>query len=387
MGEFAMIQISGQPKSLLAALGISLLLGLAGCSSNSASSAAGGSPPSQNTSGSDAGQYFAPDLKGIQTITVQATAIPDYLDLPAHIEADPTRVVHVYPPAGGRIVEMKVQPWEHVRKGEPLALIESSDLARAVADYHKALADSEVKQKALDRSQDLYQHHAIAEKDLQQAQADSRMSQDDLAAAREQIRVLGADPDHASDQLSIVAPRAGVVLDVGAAPGEYSKSLDAPQPLCTIADITTVWALGDIYENDLAVAKAGESATVTLAAYPDQHWSGRVSVVSGAVDPTTRTLHVRVALDNPGERIKPQMFGLIRLLRSSVQGILVPSSAVIREGNDAYVFVASGQGKFTRRNVTIGRTIGGSIEIAKGLQAGETIVSQNPLFLRGVGQG
>ncbi len=111
---------------------------------------------------------------------------------------------------------MKVRPWDHVAKGQPLALIESADLSRSVADYHKALADNEVKQKELDRAKDLFEHNAIAEKDYQQAQADALSSQADLTAARDQIRVLGMDPDHAASELSVVAPRSGVILDVGA---------------------------------------------------------------------------------------------------------------------------------------------------------------------------
>jgi membrane fusion protein, heavy metal efflux system len=368
------------------AAGILLSAALQGCSSTSSQSAQGGSQSAQVAPNSSAAEYFAPDTKGIQTVTVQTTAVPEYLDLPAHIEADPTRVVHVYPPAGGRIVEMKVRPWDHVTKGQPLAVIESADLSRSVADYHKALADNQVKQAQLKRAKDLFEHSAIAEKDYQQAQADALSSQADLTAARDQIRVFGMDPDHAASSLSVVAPRSGVILDVGASPGEYSKSLDAPEPLCTVADIGTVWAIGDIYENDLAAAKPGQEAGVTLNAYPGRHWSGRVGVVSDAVDPTTRTLHVRVALANPGERIKPQMFGSIRLTRAVAQAILAPATAVVREGNDAYVFVAKAQGRFERRGVALGRAFGNSIEITKGLNAGETIVSSDPLLLRAVGQ-
>ncbi len=367
-----------------AALGICLAF-FAGCSSSKSQSASGGTASAQGAPSSSATEYLAPDTKGIQTVTVQRTAVPEYLDLPAHIEADPTRVVHVYPPAGGRIIEMKVRPWDHVAKGQPLALIESADLSRSVADYHKALADNEVKQKELARAKDLFEHNAIAEKDYQQAQADALSSQADLMAARDQIRALGMDPDHAASQLSVLAPRSGVILDVSGATGEYSKSLDAPDPLCTVADISTVWAIGDVYENDLTAAKPGQDATVTLSAYPGQHWSGRVSVVSDAVDPATHTLHVRVTLANPGERIKPQMFGSIRLTRSVTQAILAPASAVVREGNDAYVFVAKSQGRFERRSVTLGRAFGNSIEIAKGLNPGDTIVSDDPLLLRAVG--
>jgi membrane fusion protein, heavy metal efflux system len=355
--------------------------------------AAGGCRQSDNkaqrasSSANASPDYVAPDAKGVQTMQVKLGAIPEYLELPAHIEADPTHVVHVFAPAGGRITEMKVRPWDRVEKGQTLALLDSSDLARAVADYHKALADNEVKQKQLVRAEDLLSHHAIAERDYQQSQGDAQIAKAELESAREQIRVFGMDPDHAASQLRVAAPRSGVILDVGAAPGEFSKSLDAPLPLCTIADITTIWALGDIYEKDLATVKQGQPAELSLNAYPSEHWNGRVGVVSDAVDPTTRTLRVRVALENPQGRIKPAMFGRIRILRSSSQGILVPAAAVIREGNDAYVYVGKGNGHYERRKVQIGRAFDDSLEIASGLSAGDTIVSQGALLLRAASQG
>jgi cobalt-zinc-cadmium efflux system membrane fusion protein len=368
-------------KSVLVVLGLTaVLVGCGTGKSNDVSSA-----NSQN-SGSPGTEFVAPDSKGIQTQAARTSAIPEYLDLPAHIEADPTRVVHVFAPAGGRIVEMKVRPWDRVEKGQTLATLESSDLARAVADYHKALADHQVKQKALVRAQDLLDHNAISERDFEQAQGDAQQSQAEVEAAREQVQVFGMDPDHASTQLLVKAPRAGVILDIGAAPGEFSQALSAPAPLATIADITSVWAVGDIYEQDLNAAKSGEEAQVTLNAYPGQHWAGRVGVVSDAVDPATRTLRVRIVLPNDGARIKPGMFGAIRILRSSVQGILVPAAAVVREGNDAYVFVGKGNGRFDRRAVKIGRTLDGSIEIVSGVTAGETIVSEGTLLLRSAGQ-
>jgi multidrug efflux pump subunit AcrA (membrane-fusion protein) len=126
---------------------------------------------------SNSNEYVASDAKGIQTITAKTSAIPEYLELPAHIEADPTRVVHVFPPAGGRIVEMKVRPSDHVEKGQLLALLESNDVSRAVADYHKAKVDAEVKQRAFTRAQDLLAHHAISEKDFQQAEGDAQIAE------------------------------------------------------------------------------------------------------------------------------------------------------------------------------------------------------------------
>jgi cobalt-zinc-cadmium efflux system membrane fusion protein len=363
---------------------LALAMGLTGCSSKKLEDNAVSSPQAGDSS---ATEVIAPDSQGIQTQVVRTSTVPDYLDLPAHIEPDPTRVVHVFAPAGGRIVEMMVRPWDHVEKGQTLATLESSDLARAVADYHKALVDSQVKQKALSRAQDLLDHKAISEKDFEQAQGDAKQAQAEVEAAREQVQVFGMDPDVASTELVVKAPRGGSVLDIGAAPGEFSQALSAPAPLATVADITTIWALGDIYEQDLAAAKMGEGAQVTLNAFPDQHWSGRVSVVSGAVDPNTRTLRVRVILPNPEGRIKPGMFGAIRLVKSSTSGILVPASAVIREGSDAYMFVAKGSGHYERRTVKIGRAVDTSIEILGGISAGETIVSDGSLLLRAVGQG
>ena len=338
--------------------------------------------PAAGTAAAPGSEYVASDAKGIQTMTVKSAAVPEYLELAAHIEADPTRVVHVFAPAGGRITELKVRPWERVEKGQTLALLESSDLARAMADFHEAVADNDVKQKQFTRSEDLLAHHAIAEKDFQQAQADAQSSLAALEAAREQILLFGMDPDKAASQLRVTAPRSGVVLDVGAAQGEFSKSLDAPMPLCTIADISTVWALGDVYEKDLNAVKSGQDALITLNAYPDLHLSGKISVVSDTVDPVTRTLHVRVILPNNDGRIKPAMFGSIRILRSTSQGILVPTAAVIREGTEAYLFVGRGNGKYERRNVKLARTFDGSVEITSGISAGDTIVSEGALLLR-----
>jgi cobalt-zinc-cadmium efflux system membrane fusion protein len=368
-------------KSFLALIAAAVVL--VGCGSGHSGDNSAAQTPADNTGDAE---VVVSDAKGISTQVARAMSIPEYLDLPAHIEPDPTRVVHVFAPAGGRIVEMKVRPWDRVEKGQTLATLESSDLARAVADYHKALVDNQVKQKTLSRAQDLLDHKAIAEKDLEQAQDDAQQAQAEVEAAREQVQVFGMDPDHASTQLVVKAPRAGTVLDVGAAPGEFSQALSAPAPLATVADISTLWALGDMYEQDFAAAKLGENAEVTLNAYPGQKWTGRVSVVSGAVDPNTRTLRLRVVLENGDARIKPQMFGSIRIVKSNSKGILVPAAAVVREGSDAYMFVEKGDGHFERRTVTIGRTVDGSLEISSGVNDGETIVTDGSLLLRSAGK-
>lgn len=352
-----------------------------------------GSSPEQKAAASPAvaagaaETYVPKDAKGIQTIKVEPRAIPDYLEMPGRVVPDPTQVVHVYPAAGGRVTEMKVRPWDRVQKGDTLALLDSSDASRAVADYAKARTDAELKKKAVERAVDLFGHKALAEKDLQQAQADAEAANAELKANLDRLRILGVDPASPVPQLKVLAPRSGVVLDVGAAAGELSKSLDAaPQPLCTLADLSTVWVEGDVFEKDVAGLRAGAPAEVRLNAYPDEKRTGRVAAVSDAVDPVTRTMNVRVVLSNPNLRLKPGMFATVRLLRSSTQGIRIPAAAVEREGASAYVFVATGNDRYTRREVMLGRTVDSDVEVTAGLAPGAVIVSEGVVLLRAASQ-
>jgi membrane fusion protein, heavy metal efflux system len=328
------------------------------------------------------GVFVASDTKGVQTLTIASTAIPEYRDITGRVVADPTRVVHVFPAAAGRVSEMKVRPWDRVQKGQTLAIVESSDASRAVADYQKARTDSDLKKKALDRATDLFAHHAMAEKDVQQAQADAQAAATEEKTALDHLHLLGADPAGAANQLAVLAPRSGVILDIGNAAGEFSKSLDAPQPLCTIADLDTIWVQGDLFEKDLAGVKPGVPAEVTVNAYPGEKWAGRIAAIGDAVDPVTRSIQVRVELSNPQLRLKPDMFATIRMLRSSSRGLLVPAAAIEREGQSSYVFVRAGNNRFERRQVSLGRTVDGGIEVTAGLAVGDIVVSDGVVLLR-----
>jgi membrane fusion protein, heavy metal efflux system len=358
------------------------ILAVVGCGGTDAQKAAIPSPNPQGTPE----VYLATDAKGIQTITIQPRPIPDYLEIPGRVAPDPTRVVHVFPATTGRVTEMRVRPWDRVVKGQTLAILESSEASRALTDYEKARTDADLKKKALERSRDLYAHHAIAEKDLQQAEADGRSADAEVKTTLDHLHLLGVDPAAATNQLSVLAPRSGIVLDVGAATGELSKSIDAPQPLCTIADLDTIWVEGEIFEKDLKGLRTGAAAQITLSAYPGEKWTGRVAVVGDAVDPMTRTLKVRVEIPNPQLRLKPDMFATVRLLRSSSQGLLIPASSIDREGQKAYLFVGTGNNRFERREVALGRTVDDSVEVVSGLTAGAVIVSEGSVLLRAATQ-
>ena len=200
----------------------------AGCgSSNENKNAAAAASPQAAP-----GVFVASDAKGVQTFAIAPSVIPEYLEITRRVVADPTRVVHVFPAAVGRVAEMKVRPWDSVQKGQILAIVESSDASRSLADYEKARTDAELKKKALDRANDLYAHHAIAEKDLQQAQADAQAATTEENTTLDHLHLLGADPAGPADQLRVLAPRSGVVLDIGCGrrrifkiPGCFSTAL------------------------------------------------------------------------------------------------------------------------------------------------------------------
>jgi cobalt-zinc-cadmium efflux system membrane fusion protein len=366
--------------SRISAPGLLCLAGLmAGCGGHSPESASSTAPAAQQGA-----VYVASDPRGIQVVTTEENAVPDILVVPARVEADPTRVVHVFAPVGGRLTAMNVRPGEHVAKGAVIAQLDSGDVAGDLAAYLAAKANADLKERALSRAAELYQHHAIAQRDYEQAQADQAASQSVVNQARDQARILGIDPANGawSSHVDVRAPRAGVILDVGAAAGEFSKSLGATDPICTIADIETVWVVGDVLESDVTVVRLGAEARITMNAYPGQTWQGRIAAAGDVIDPLTHTMQARVVLPNPGLRLKPEMYGTLSVVRSTTQEFVLPDSAVVREGATAYVYVRQGDNRFVRRDVTLGHSAGGQVVIKGGLKPGEPVVSEGALLLR-----
>lgn len=315
---------------------------------------------------------------------VKATeqSIPDTLDLVAKAQADPTRVVRIFPPASGRVVEIRVKPGDRVRRGQTVAILNSSDVASARSDYAKATIEAERATRAMDRQKLLFEHGAAAEKDYVDAKAQADAARAELARAQQRLELLNVNPSASTDTVALIAPASGVVLDVSAAAGEFSKSLESANPLITIADLNTIWIIGDVYEKDVAKLNRGKQVNITLAAYPDKEWNGHIDSISGALDPASRTLKVRVALPNADERIKPEMFGTIHVKAGMHHALVVPAAAIVREGSLTTAFVNVG-GKPEQRTVTTGQTIDGNVEITGGLQPGDEVAAEGAELLKG----
>jgi cobalt-zinc-cadmium efflux system membrane fusion protein len=322
----------------------------------------------------------------LKTAVARMTAIDDVLEIPARIAADPGRVVRVFPPAGGRLLRVEVRPGDQVERGRPVAILESSDIWQARSDFDKARAEDDKLGRTFKRTKLLFEHKVISEREFEDAQANSLEASSELDRAGARLRLLGASPDNNSNQVSLRAPISGTVLGIGAATGEISKSTDNSEAICTIADLSTIWIIGDIYEKDLASVQPGSSVEITVSAYPGDTWTGKVDQVSAAVDPATRTLKLRIVMPNPGRKFKPDMFGSIRVRRHQTQAMLIPSAAVLHEGGDTAVMVQTAAGKYERRLIQERPLNDRETVVLDGLRPGEQVVTEGAALLRGGGE-
>lgn len=323
----------------------------------------------------------------IQLAQVSLQTVQNEVELPAKVQADPERVVRIYPPVSGRLISLKARTGDVVKAGQVVAIIESSDAAMARSDYEKARIESERTQQAEKRAALLLQHEVMSQKDYEDIKAQAEAAKSDLGRTQQRLRMLGLGSAGGSDQVAVKAPRTGVVLDIGAANGELSKSLDNANSIATVADLSTVWVVGDLYEKDVSLASRGTPAKVTLAAIPDRSWNGTISSISDVLDPTSRTLKIRVVLANPQRQLKPEMFATIHLVGRKQNLMIVPATAVLHDDGNTFVMVKRPDGKYEKRGVAISNTQSGKTEIASGLQPGETIVISGAELLRDEGAG
>jgi len=346
------------------------VLSLTGCGPSGRASA----PPEQQS-----GRFSSAPT--IRHVAVERRLVHDVLDLAAKVQPDPTKLVRIYPPTSGRVVSVSVKPGDHVRRGEILAVLQSGDVGTARADFIKAQIEANRANRAMQRIKSLYEHGAAAEKEYIEAQATADSAHAELERATQRLSLFNLPAQGNSDRVGLAAPTDGVVLDISAAPGEFSKSLESSNPILTIADLTTVWVVADLYEKDVAKVRPGSSVIVTLQAYPARSWKGRIASISDALDPVTRTLKIRAVLANPRRELKPEMFGTVRLETGAHSALVVPATAVIREGNKTTVFVDK-DGKAEQRSVTLGATVGTEVEVLSGLQAAEQVASEGAELLK-----
>jgi membrane fusion protein, heavy metal efflux system len=339
-------------------------------------------PVACHRGGQSPAQTSTPEQQVIGIAVVHRQRIASRLALPARVVAIPTHMVHIYPLISGRVLSLRILPGQQVRKGEQIGSLQGSDAGLARADFEKAKIESARADMQLTRAKELLAHDVMAQKDYDDLKALDQTDHAELERARQALHVLGFNENSTSDIVPIVAPISGVVLEVGTGAGELQRSLDNATPIATIADINSVWVVGDLYPRDQAAVQVGQPASITVNGYPGMVLQGAVQDISDAVDPVALTLKVRVVLPNPGYRLKPDMYANMTLTSKTRDAIVVPSTAVIRNGSEAFVFVETAPGKYDRRNVTLGGSEDENDEVTQGLSDGDKVVAAGAEFLR-----
>lgn len=372
--------ISGKLFTLVLLLSV---VGITSCSSDAPSTKA--DPSSRD----NASLFTVPreQMEHVQVVTVQPTDFPRILRLTGAVAFNGFLTTPVITQVGGPVSRLVVSPGQQVRKGQPMLYVKSPDYSQLRANYLKARDAHSLAHKNYVRAQDLYAHHAIAERDLQAAESAEIQAQADLQSAEQSLKILGIpQPDTlverpVSPEVPLIAPLSGEAVERLCAPGQL---IQAGQTQCfTISNMKTVWVLANVYEDQLAYVHVGDPVTIKTDAYPDV-FHGHISFMGAALDPTSRTLQARIDTANPQGKLKKDMYVTATVVAGKISNaLLVPDSAVLRDAeNEPFVYVEAGPDRFARRQVKVGASDAGKTQIVSGLKPGERVAGDGSLFLQ-----
>jgi membrane fusion protein, heavy metal efflux system len=368
-----------------------------GCGKHEAASAEEKPAPSQPHAangevslGPDAPELKQMSIEPVKTVSVAA----DEVTAPAKIEVNPNRVGHAVLPVPGRIVQVMTKLGDSVEKGQPLFLVESAVIAEAESGYVQAQSSVRQAELALAKAEadsarltDLYEHQAVAQKEALAAKTGEALARSGLEqaqTAREQARrrleLLGLKAGQFQQQVTVTAPISGKVLEVSVVSGEFRNEINTP--LVTVADLSRVWATSDVPESQIRFCKLGGTADLELLAYPDQKFKGRVTRIADTVNSETRTIKVTAELDNPGGRLRPEMYGQLRYADGLVPSPWIPEGAVVRSSDKDFVFVEQSKGRFLSTPVKLGNAHDGGFAVTSGLKPGDRVVTKGAIYLK-----
>jgi len=302
------------------------------------------------------------------------------------VAADVSRSYAVNALTSGRVVDVRARLGDDVQKGQLLLTMTSPDISQAISDYQKFRADAALAKTQLDRAQLLYSRGATAQKDLEVAEDTYNKANIDTQTAEERIRLLGGDPQHLSPLIEIHAPVSGTIIEQNVTSAAGVKSLDNSPNLFTIADLSNVWIVCDVYENDLARVHLGDRAEIELNAYPNRRLAGRVTNISKLLDPNTRAAKVRIELPNAAGILRPNMFATTHFVSQGTETrTVIPSTAVLRLQDRDWVFVKLNDQRFRRTEVQAGPVDADRTQqVLNGLRPGDQVVTDALMFDREV---
>jgi cobalt-zinc-cadmium efflux system membrane fusion protein len=359
-----------------------ILITLAGCS-GSEQSATG----EKNTNSPELFTIPQEQMSHVQVLKVQPTTLTRVLRLTGTVAYNGFRTIPVITQVSGPVNRLTAVPGQHVHQGDPMLFVASPDYSQLRTNYLKARDAYALAQKAYARAKDLYDHKAIAEQALEQAQSAEVQAGGDLVSAQAALKVLGiSDPDSLvqsppSFEVPVKAPISGEVVEQDVAAGQLIQ-VGATQCFM-ISDTSNVWVLVNVYQKDLPYVKVGDQVTIQTESYA-QTFQGRISFVAAALDPSTRTLQARIETSNPGEKLKKDMYVTASVNAGKIpNAIALPDAAILRDNeNQPFVYAAVAGNQFGRRPVALGESFNGQTEITNGLKSGDQVIGDGSLFLQ-----
>jgi cobalt-zinc-cadmium efflux system membrane fusion protein len=333
----------------------------------------------------------AAQRRNIRLYTVEPSAFHETIDANGVVDFDNDQATSVLAPFSGPVSRILVSPGDGIKKGDPLAVVDSPDFAGAVSAYRKAIATARTNRRLADLDKDLIEHHGIAEREAQQAETDATNAEADRDAALKELVSLQVQPQTIKDiqegrptprlEGMIRAPIAGIVAEKLITPGQLLQA--GTTPCFTVADLSRVWVMAQVFGSDLASVSLGDSAEVVTGVDASKY-SGTVDNIATQVDPDTRAVVVRIVVKNPGNFLKKQMYVHVLLqARHESNGLLAPVAAILRDDeNLPFVYVARPDDSFARQHVTLGYRSGDRYVITAGLKAGDRVVVDGGLFVQ-----
>jgi membrane fusion protein, heavy metal efflux system len=326
------------------------------------------------------------DVSKFPLAAAEQTESASALKVTGTVFPDVSREVPVISLANGRVVDIKTRLDDNVQKDQLLFRVQSQDVTNAFDAYLKAVNDEQLTNKAYLRAEDLFQHGAIAQAMVEQAENAENDAKADLTAADEQLKLLGVDKAHPTNIVDVHAPIAGVIIGQNVTNSAAAGvSLSGSATAFTIADLSSVWILCDVYENDIAKLALGQEAKIAIGAYPDRPLKGRISDIGPVLDPTLRTAKVRIEVVNPGI-LKLGMFVTATFTSNKKEPhAVIPADAVLHLHDRDWVYLPAGGNQFKRAEIHAGDMLPGNRQvILSGLQPGQEVVT-NALLLETAG--
>ncbi len=380
------------PALVLSLAALAAGLALTGCGSGPTESESKMTSYSASETKADTASLFTvpqDQMSHLQVVAVEKARLPRLLRLTGNVTYNAFKTTPVFSAIGGPVHEILVAPGQTVHAGQPLLTVNSPDYSAARSAFIKARQASALADKIYNRAQDLFAHGAIAEADLQQAESARTQAEADKQSSEDALRALGLkdpeavvkNPPKLTSQIPVIAPVGGEVVERLVGPGQLLMA--GATQIFTISDMSTVWVLVNVYQGDLAYVHAGDSVDITTDSYPEV-FHGTISYIAPALDPTTRTLQARIVTNNPGKKLKKDMYVAATVQAGAIRDALtVPDAAVLRDTeNQPFVYVQSGANQFARRLVKVGDSQAGRTQVTDGLKESERVVGDGSLFLQ-----